>query len=161
MATPSANQPAIHTSFIIDRSFAAPPAAVFQAWADPQAKRQWSDCHADHTTHYSLDFRVMGRETHRVADPARGEQLIEKVFFDIVPQRRIVFAYDISLNGRRLSVSLATVEFTASAGGTRMLYTEQLAYLDGHQDLPQRVQGTAQALDRLRLQVEAVGGRVQ
>jgi uncharacterized protein YndB with AHSA1/START domain len=153
-----ADTPTIHTSFVIDRAFAAPPAAVFQAWADPALKRQWSDCHADHTTHYSLDFRPLGRETHRVDDPARGVQLIEKVFFDIVPARRIVFAYDISLDERRLSVSLVTVEFTAAQGGTKMIYSEQLAYLDGHTDLSQRVHGTAQALDRLRLQVEAGSG---
>jgi uncharacterized protein YndB with AHSA1/START domain len=154
-----AGTPTIHTSFIIDRAFAAPPAEVFAAWADPALKQQWSDCHADHTAHYSLDFRVMGRETHRVEDPERGAQLVEKVFFDIVPARRIVFAYDISLNGRRLSVSLVTVEFTASRAGTKMIYSEQLAYLDGHQDLSQRVHGTAEALDRLRLVVE--GGSPQ
>lgn len=150
-----ANTPAIHTSFVLDRTFAASPAEVFHAWADPDAKRAWSDCHADHTTHYSLDFRIMGRESHRVDDPVRGVQLIEKVFFDIVPARRIVFAYDISLNERRLSVSLVTVEFEAARQGTKMLYSEQLAYLDGHQDLSQRIHGTAEALDRLRLAVEA------
>lgn len=156
-----AGTPALHTSFVIERAFAASPAEVFHAWADPQAKREWSDCHADHTTHYSLEFRVMGRESHRVDDPERGVQLIEKVFFDIVPGRRIVFAYDISLNERRLSVSLVTVEFEAAPSGTKMVYSEQLAYLDGHQDLPQRIHGTGEALDRLRLQVDAGRGSVQ
>lgn len=152
---------ATHTSFVIERVFDAPPADVFRAWADPEAKRAWSDCHAEHTSEYSLDFRPLGRETHRVVDPVRGEQLVEKVFFDIVPDRRLVFAYDISLEARRLSVSLVTVEFEAARAGTRMVYTEQLAYLDGHEDLAQRIHGTGVALDRLRLVVEAGAGRVQ
>jgi hypothetical protein len=34
-----------------------------------------------------------------------------------------------------------------------MVYTEQLAYLDGHHDLEQRIHGTAEGLDRLGLLV--------
>jgi hypothetical protein len=58
--------PSKHTDFVIERDFAATPEAVFQAWADPQAKRRWSDCHAEHTTEYRLDFRPFGHEAHRV-----------------------------------------------------------------------------------------------
>lgn len=80
-------------------------------------------------------------------------QQIEKVFFDIVAARRIVFAYDIQLDARRLSVSLVTAEFFASQRGTRMVYIEQLAYLDGHEGRAQRLRGTEESLDRLGLQV--------
>lgn len=143
--------PAQHTHFVIERDYAAAPMAVFRAWADTDAKRLWSDCHADHTTHFSLDFRLYGRESHHVALPGGAHQRIEKVFLDIVPERRIVFAYDIRVDDRALSVSLVTVEFTATRRGTRMTYTEQLAYLEGHEDLAQRRQGTEEGLDRLGL----------
>lgn len=122
---------------------------MFQAWADPDAKRAWSDCHAEHTTGYQLDFRPFGHESHRVVYPDGRVQTIEKVFFDIVAPRRIVFAYEISVDARRLSVSLVTVEFSAVKRGTRMVYTEQLAYLDGHEDRAQRRQGTEEGFDRL------------
>lgn len=143
--------PSKHTDFVIEREFAATPTAVFQAWADPQAKRRWSDCHAEHTTEYHLDFRPFGHETHRVVYPDGRVQHIEKVFFDIEEARRIVFAYDIQIDARRLCVSLVTVEFFASPRGTRMVYTEQLAYLDGHEDLAQRVRGTEEGFERLAL----------
>jgi len=143
--------PSTHTDFVIEREFAATPEAVFQAWADPQAKRRWSDCHAEHTTEYRLDFRPLGHETHQVVYPDGRIQQIEKVFFDIVDARRIVFSYDIRLDARCLSVSLVTVEFSASRRGTRMVYTEQLAYLDGHEDRAQRLHGTEEGLDRLGL----------
>jgi len=145
---------AVHTSFTIERSFRASPAAVFAAWSDPESRRQWSDCHTEHTVEFSLDFRPLGRETHRVEDPERGSQVIERIFFDIRPERRIVFAYDISLNEQRLSVSLVTVELTPTKSGTDVIYTEQIAYLDGHADLEQRIHGTGEGLDRLRLLVE-------
>lgn len=143
--------PSTHTDFVIAREFAAAPEAVFQAWADPAVKRAWSDCHAEHITGYQLDFRPFGHESHRVVYPDGRVQTIEKVFFDIVAPRRIVFAYEISVDARRLSVSLVTVEFSATKRGTRMVYTEQLAYLDGHEDRAQRLQGTEESLDRLGL----------
>lgn len=145
--------PSTHTDFVIEREFDAAPEAVFQAWADPQARRRWSDCHAEHTTDYHLDFRPFGHETHRVTYPDGRVQQIEKVFFDIEPARRIVFAYDIQLDALRLSVSLVTVEFFAHKHGTRMVYNEQLTYLNGHEDRAQRIRGTEEGLDRLRLQI--------
>lgn len=141
----------IHTDFVIEREYPASPDEVFQAWADPEIKRLWSDCHAEHTTEFHLDFRQHGRETHRVLHPDGHVQQIEKVFFDIVPGKRIVFAYDIRLDARPLSISLVTVEFLDGSHGTRMVYTEQLVYLDGHEDRALRVHGTEEGLDRLGL----------
>jgi len=153
--------PALHTSFVIERDFRASPAAVFRAWADPDAKRQWSDCHPENVVHYSLDFRPLGRESYHARHADLGDQFVEKVFFDIVDGRRIVFAYDMVMGGRKLSASLVTVEFEPMATGTHMVYTEQLAYFDGHRDLEQRMQGTQEGLDRLRLIVEGGAGAMQ
>ena len=151
------HSPATQTDFVIEREFVATPEAVFQAWADPAAKRLWSDCHSEHSTDYRLDFRQHGHESHRVVYPDGRVQAIEKVFFDIVADRRIVFAYDIRIDGRPLSVSLVTVEFFASPRGTRMVYTEQLSYLDGHEDRAQRLRGTEEGLDRLGLSLSPQG----
>lgn len=30
-----------HATFVIERTYAASPARVFEAWADPEAKRRW------------------------------------------------------------------------------------------------------------------------
>ena len=149
---------ATHTSFAIERDFAASPQAVFRAWADPQAKRRWSDCHPEHTEHYSLDFQVGGFERSRFRFGHDGPPMTnDTLFLDIVPLERIVFAYDIGVDGRRLSVSLVTVALRATPQGTHMDYVEQLTYLDGHEDRAERMRGTAQGLDRLALAVEATG----
>lgn len=141
----------LHTSFVIDRQFRASPKRVFQAWTDPKAKQGWSDCHADlNDTDYSLDFRPGGSEIHRVVYPDGAVQLVQKHYFDVVPNERIIYAYDIELGKRRLSVSLVTVQFEASTEGTRMLYNEQVTYLDGHQDLEERIRGTEGGFDRLQ-----------
>jgi uncharacterized protein YndB with AHSA1/START domain len=146
----------LHTSFVIDRQFKASPSRVFAAWTDPTVKRRWSDCHADQSdNNYSLDFRPGGSEIHRVVMPDNSVQLVQKQFFDIVPNARIVFGYDIALDARRLSVSLVTVQFEPSNAGTRMLVTEYIAYLDGHQDLEERIRGTSEGFDRLELELQS------
>jgi uncharacterized protein YndB with AHSA1/START domain len=144
-----------HTSFVIDRQFQAPPDRVFAAWSDPEIKRRWSDCHGDlPNNEYSLDFRPGGVEIHRVVYPDGSVQRVQKRFFDIVPNARIIFGYDIQLDAKRLSVSLVTVQLEPSRTGTRMLMTEYIAYLDGHEDLEERIRGTNEGLDRLDLELQ-------
>lgn len=151
-------QSAVHTSFVIERRFAAPAALVFAAWADGAVKARWSTCHAENgETEYSQDFRKGGRELYRATLPDGRPQSVEKVFFDIVQDRRIVFAYDIEAGGVRLSASLVTVEFEPEGDATFMRLTEQLAYFDGYYDREERLHGTAEGLDRLALEVEAAG----
>ncbi|GIL40760.1 SRPBCC family protein [Roseiterribacter gracilis] len=145
---------AAHTSFVLERRFKSSPARVFQAWADPDAKRRWNDCHAEvGTTDYTIDFRVGGHELHRAILPDGKKQLVDKVFLEIVPDARILFAYSMEAGGRSLSASLVTVEFHADGSGTFLKLTEQLAYLDGHDDLQQRIEGTSEGLDRLFLEL--------
>lgn len=145
-----------HTSFVLERTFKASPARVFNAWSDPKAKQRWSDCHAGTgTSEYSLDFRPGGREIHRATLPDGTPQLVDKTFIEIVQDARIIFAYGIAIGGRTISASLVTVELHPEGGGTRLQLTEQLAYLDGHDDLVLRKLGTGEGLDRLLLEVES------
>jgi uncharacterized protein YndB with AHSA1/START domain len=55
---------------------------------------------------------------------------MDAVVQDIIPDRRIVLVYKMTIGPEPLSVSLATVELAASGDGTRLTYTEQGAYLD-------------------------------
>src|SRR5262249_33209351 len=100
-----------------------------------------------------MDFRPGGREIHRATLPDGKQQLIEKTFLEIVPDARIIFAYAIEADGRFLSASLVTAEFHRDGSGTLLKLTEQLAYLDGHMDLDERIRGTSEGLDRLALEL--------
>lgn len=141
-----------HTSFIIERDLPATPVRVFNAWSDTDAKLSWSDCHTDaREIEFSMDFRHGGHETYRVVMPDGLRISVEKVFFDIVPDRRIIFGYDLMIGERRTSASLVTVSFESSPKGTRMTYTEQLALLDGFTDIDERIHGTNEGFDRLEL----------
>lgn len=56
-----------------------------------------------------------------------------------------------------ISISLATVEFTDAAGGTRLRYTEQGAYFDDPEAPTRREHGMGGLLDALAAEVEAGG----
>jgi uncharacterized protein YndB with AHSA1/START domain len=98
---------------------------------------------------HELDFRVGGRE--RVSGGPKGGpvHLFEACYQDIVPNQRIISSYDMHLDDKRISVSLATVELEPAGTGTRLIYTEQGAFLDGYDDAGSREHGTRGLLDKL------------
>jgi hypothetical protein len=53
------------------------------------------------------------------------------------------------LDGKKISVSLATMQLTAKGGRTTLTVTEQGAFLDGYDDAGSRERGTAHLLDAL------------
>ncbi len=53
------------------------------------------------------------------------------------------------LDARRISVSLATVEFKPAGSGTRLTFTEQGVFLDGYDEPAAREHGTRALLDKL------------
>jgi uncharacterized protein YndB with AHSA1/START domain len=74
----------------------------------------------------------------------------ETLYRDIVPEQRIVYTSTLSAGADLMTVTLTTVEFTpAEDGGTRLILTEQGAYLDGQEQPAWREQGTADQLDAL------------
>ena len=126
-----------HTSYVVERVYDASPARVFAAWSDSQAKLRWF---RDSQGEYELDFRVGGWERGRGTLPDGREHLYEALYQDIVPGERIVFTYEMLVDGVRISVSVATVELRPEGDRTRLVFTEQGAFLDGH-DIPGRREG--------------------
>ena len=70
-------------------------------------------------------------------------------FHDIVDGERIVFAYDLLIDGRLVSVSLTTVELHADGAGTRLVFSEHGAFFDALDDPAGREHGTGLLLDAL------------
>ena len=146
---------ASHTSFTIVRDLPAPPAAVFRAWSDPVAKQRWTECHPSMTREHSLDFRPGGLELNRMTGPDGGVFVVEARFIEILPDQRIIYAYDYRVGDQRTSASLVTVEFSPGGRGTRMVFTEQVAFLDGCDEREERLEGTGEGFDRLDLDLQA------
>jgi uncharacterized protein YndB with AHSA1/START domain len=139
-----------HATFVVERTYDASPARVFAAWADPAIKARWFAGPEEWGPgRHELDFQVGGREVSRGGPPGGPVYSYEALYQDIVPNQRIITSYDMHLDEARISVSLATVELTPAGAGTRLVYTEQGAFLDGLDTPAQREQGTGSLLDAL------------
>jgi uncharacterized protein YndB with AHSA1/START domain len=144
-----------HGTFALEHVYAASPARVFAAWADPAVKTRWFTGVPDPAAApMRMDFRVGG--TERAMSRTNDGSLIvyEGLFRDIVPAARIVVANSIDVDGQRISVSQFTAEFRADGNGTRLVVTEQGAYLDGHDSPDSRASGIRAQLDALAVELE-------
>jgi uncharacterized protein YndB with AHSA1/START domain len=139
-----------HATFTIERVYDAPPVRVFKAFEDPAAKRRWFvEGEGFEVAEYSSDFRVGGFERSRFRFRDGPPMTNDTVYMDIVPNERIIIAYEMTIGGNRISASLATMQFKAEGTGTRLIFTEQDAFLDGYDDAGSREHGTGKLLDRL------------
>jgi len=139
-----------HATFVIERSYPASVAAVWHALSDNDARDQWFGggpvFDVDEKSH---DFRVGGHavEDGHWHDGPRSRFV--STYTDIVDQQRMVFCYDMWVDGRHLSTSLTTIAVEAEDGGTRLTYTEQGVHFDGLDSVEGREEGTRGLLDNL------------
>jgi len=146
-----------HASFVIERRLDYDPALVYRAWVTPDAKARWFNGPPDKWTEEvrEMDVRVGGRDRLIGKFVDGSESRFECLYFDVVPEKRLVYTYDMYWQGKKISVSLASVEFVLAGKGTKLVLTEQHAFLDGYEDAGSRERGTRGLMDNLEV---ALGG---
>jgi uncharacterized protein YndB with AHSA1/START domain len=139
-----------HATFTIERRYDVSPVSVFAAWADSTTKARWfSGPEEWEIAPHELDFRVGGREVSKGGPRGGPVHTYRAIYWDIVPNERIVYTYEMLLDETRVSVSLVTIELTPEGGRTRLTLTEHGAFFDGLEPPAQREQGTGSLLDAL------------
>ena len=144
-----------HSTFVIERNYPVTPKQVFAAFSDPAKKRRWfAEGEAADFEGFEMDFRVGGREQTRrrfkAGSPFPGTALInDSCYQDIVPDRRVVIAYSMTIGDRRISSSLATFELLPAEKGTDLVFTEQAAFFEGGDGPQIREGGWRKLLDQL------------
>ena len=125
---------------------------MFAAFATEAGKAKWFGGPPEQWAELrrQFDFRVGGREHASGRRAQTGvTSHFDCLYWDIVPDERIVYTYEMHLDDRKISVSLATIELKAVDGGTRLIVTEQGAFLDGYDDAGSREHGTNFLMDRM------------
>ncbi|MGE0046324.1 MAG: SRPBCC family protein [Hyphomonadaceae bacterium] len=145
-----AEQKVWHGTISIAREYRASPQRVFAALTLEDAKLRWfASGEGFETFEYSVESKEGGREIWRGAYQGGAEITNHGLYYDVVENERLIWAYEMHIGGARISVSLSTIELTPNGSGTRLMLTEQGAYLTGPGDIPSREQGLRELLEAL------------
>ncbi len=129
---------------------------MFDAFASVEGKNGWFTAPNDRwdIVERTMDFRVGGRELLKGRWRSGLVTEFDATYFDIIPGERIVYVYEMRMDGRKISVSLATFEFKSLASGSKLIMTEQGAFLDGYDDNGSRERGSREIMDKLSAYLE-------
>lgn len=141
----------VHATFRLERTFDAPIARVWRSWTDEAEKSKWfAGTPGDwELIERRMDVRTGGGERLKGRWQGGVVSTFDAVYHDVVENERLAYSYVMHLDEKKISISLATVEFGSEGGGTRLTVTEQGAFLDGYDDSGSREKGTGFLLDRL------------
>ena len=140
----------VHATFCIERTYPASPAQVFKALTDPAAKAKWFTGGNGYTLlAREMDVRPGGREHLKGRWETGVVSTFDAVYHDVVTDERLLYACEMHLDDRKISVSLATLELKPAGTDTHLVMTEQGAFLDGYDDAGSRERGSNFLLDAL------------
>jgi len=135
---------------VFERDVPAPVEKVFAAFADPALRSEWGAPSDTAVVIYDeADFREGGQDRFRCGPKANPDIHGVTRYLDIVANRRVVSSETISVAGKRLCASLATLELAANGDGTKLTNTTQLASFIGEDMIKGHEMGTNAALDNL------------
>lgn len=144
-----------HATIVIERNYDATPARVFAAFADPAERAQWHVPGDDwEVTEHEHNFRVGGSLKSRFGPKGAPVYFNDGVYLDIVPDARIISAGTMHSGETPTSTTLCTVELLADGAGTRLILTDQSAFLDGHEEPADRKTGWGAILDKLDMHLQ-------
>ena len=141
----------VHATFQLERTYDSPASRVWRALTDETAKQKWFGGTPGtwELIERHMDVRPGGRERLKGCWEGGVVSTFDATFFDVIPNERLVYAYEMHMNDRKISVSLATMQLEAKDGRTTLKVAEQGAFLDGYDDAGSREHGTGLLLDAL------------
>jgi uncharacterized protein YndB with AHSA1/START domain len=146
----------VHDVFHLERVYDATAEQVYKALSDEVAKSRWFyGPEGWRLIERTMDVRVGGRERVKGGFDGGVTTTFDAIYHDVVPRERLVYTYEMRIDERKISVSLATLELeSAGSGRTKLKICEQGAFLDGY-DADKRKHGTGDLLDKLGASLSA------
>ena len=139
-----------HGTFVVERTYDHPVEKVWAAWADGELKAQWFGAPGENNRAQVFEVRQGGRESLKTRIHDGRTIAFDVVYQDIVPNNRILYNYDMHVDGRKISVSLTALEFSPQdSNRTHLRLTEYGLFLDGLDNVGLRKQGTLGLMEQL------------
>lgn len=147
-----------HDTFTLERTVDASPEQVFAALANAETKSKWfAGPPTWKQIERKFDFRVGGKERLSGTHEGGMTSVFDAQYFDIVPNERVIYVYEMTVNGRKISTSLATFEIVRAGKKTKIVLTEQGSFFDDpdmKKYAPQgqaasRLEGTRALMDKI------------
>jgi len=140
-----------HATFHLERTYNASTTQVWKALTDPVAKAQWFGTVSEQVEiiERSMDVFPGGRERLKVRWGGNVVSTFDATYYDVIENERLVYCYEMHLDDRKISISVATIQLKAQGRKARLMVTEQGAFLDGYDDASSREGGTSDLLDAL------------
>jgi uncharacterized protein YndB with AHSA1/START domain len=141
----------VHATFRVERNYDAPVTRVWTALTDEAAKQKWFSGAPGRweLLERRMDVRIGGREHLKGRWEGGVVSTFDAIYHDVIPNERLVYTYEMHLDAKKISVSLATMQLSAKGQTTTLTVTEQGAFLDGYDDAGSREEGTSHLLDAL------------
>jgi uncharacterized protein YndB with AHSA1/START domain len=111
-------------TFRLERSFAATPEDVFDAWTNPKVlERWWSVQSSQGSPHCEVDLRVGGRYVLRMRDDTGELHIVGGEYREVDRPRRLVYTWRWEGDGGSHPghISIVTVEFRADGEQTNVV----------------------------------------
>ena len=145
-------------SLTISRGFDHPVRKVFAAFSTPETKARWFvGPKGGEDLERAMDVKTGGSEVLRFKHPSGMITHFIARYHAVEKDKRIVYSYDLMIDGRHHSTSLAVIELTAKGKATDMIFTEFVAWHDG----TTRDDGLASREKGTRWQFDNVAGVLQ
>lgn len=146
----------LHATLVFERHVPAVVDRVFAALADPVARAQWGTPGETAVIIYDeADFREGGQDRFRCGSRANPNIHGTTRYLEILSNQRVVASETICMDGRRLCISLTTLELATHGDSTKLRHTTQLASFIGEDMVKGHETGTNASLDNLVRYFEA------
>jgi len=141
----------VHATFRLERTYDASATRVWTALTDETANQKWFGGTPGQweLLERRMDVRVGGREHVKGRWEGGVVTTFDAIYHDVVPNERLVYTYEMHMDDKKISVSLATMQLKGEGAKTTLMVTEQGAFLDGYDDAGSREQGTGHLLDAM------------
>ncbi len=139
-----------HATLVFERDIPATVDKVFAAFENAKLRSEWGAPSDTATIIYDQeDFREGGEDRFRCGSKSNPNIHGTTRYLEIIPDRRIVTSETITMDEKRLSASLITLEFAQSGSRTKLRSTSQVASFIGQDMIKGTENGNNGSLDSL------------